>query len=83
MLSRMIEQKDHDGEWEPHLRAWLPGVFDICNAMNGYKNGVEKETLYTSGSKILGSEPVHSFDMEEETAPETANGFHASTESSP
>lgn len=75
MLSKLIEDGRYDGEWEHHLRAWLPGLLDICNAMNGYKNTVEKETVYTSGNKILGKEPVYVFDLEGEDKPATANGF--------
>jgi len=77
MLSQLIERDVYRGEWEVQLRAWLPAVFDICNAMNGYKNTVEKETVYTSGGKILGAPPTHEFDADKEAAPAASNGFPA------
>lgn len=80
MLSKLIEAQEYQGEWEQQLRQWLPGLVDICNAMSGYKNTVEKEVVYTSGGKILGLPPIHEFDFEEETAPATANGFRAEAE---
>ncbi len=79
LLATVIQDCTYEyAEWESYLRAWLPAFLDICNAMNGYKNQVEKEVVYSSGSKIFGKDPVHVFGVKEngeEVVPVPANNF--------
>ena len=57
-LSEVIEEGKHAGEWEFHLRQWLPQCVELCNAYRGYKAKVVTKTVYTVG-EIVPGEPLY------------------------
>lgn len=58
LLTMAIDGNTHAGEWEFHLRQWLPQFVELCNAYRGYKAKVTTKTIYTSGD-ITPGEPLH------------------------
>lgn len=56
LFSTVIEDGDHDGDWEFQLRYWLPQFVDICCKLRGYKADVETHTVLVAGARIFGDQ---------------------------
>ena len=50
VMSEMIDQKMHSGEWEYALGFWLPQIVDIACSLRGYKSEVVRKTVRSAGS---------------------------------
>ena len=60
LLSDIIEEGAHDGDWSFQLQIWLPQYVDICCKYRGYKNNVTETRVLLAGDSMIGNtEPIH------------------------
>ena len=78
VFAEAIHSGAHDGEWEFHLRQWLPQFVELCCAYRGYKSSkVTTKTVYTAGELTPG-EPLHH--VSDVAGVVTKNGTHSAVE---
>lgn len=46
LLSRLIDKKEHQGDWDFQLVRWLPQIVNICKSYPAYPEQIDTITIF-------------------------------------